>query len=141
MVAVKNDLLQDPMEHLQCALIERNWPPLQWARHVDGAAAELERAMRDHITGAEAPNGVLTTLESTKQQTVATLGRHVCDLRREHVELIDGVGELHWKTQALIHHLRSPQPPQAEGAEISLLRQSGEELLNKLRHHREANKG
>ena len=41
--------------------------------------SDLERAMREHVAATESANGALTTLESPKQQTVATLDRHVHD--------------------------------------------------------------
>jgi hypothetical protein len=140
MVAVKNDLLERPMDNMERALAEDGEAPAEWARTFDSASADLVRAMREHVKGAEAPNGALTTLESSKQQTLATLDRHVHDLRLEHAQLIDGVGELHGKAQGLLHRLGGSRQARsaAVGAEIALLRQAGEELLNRLREHREA---
>jgi hypothetical protein len=137
MVAVKTDLLDRPMDNLQRALARNDSSPVEWTRSVDLAAADLVRATREHINATESPNGALTTLESSKQQTVATLDRHVQEMRTEHMQLVDGAGELHSKLEGLLHRLHGPYPPQAVDSEIANLRQTGEGLLDRLREHRE----
>jgi len=136
MVAFKNDLLEHPLDRLEAALAaDPAGGPAVWMRNYRDVLGDLTRAMREHISATESPGGALTTLESPRQQTVATLEHLVQGLRSEHSQLVTSVGELHSNALSLSDRCPDGDAVATPVAEIMTVRQAGEELLTRLRDH------
>jgi hypothetical protein len=144
--AGENEPLQPSLEPLGWALAaEFPGREADWAAHVSRALDRLEKGLRQHIAGAEAPDGLLTEVDLTRP----TLVRRVSDLRREHSEFLDRVIALRRRVQGAAQAfqsqagagqpttLPSPAGPDAV-ADFGAIRRCGEQLVADLLHHKEA---
>jgi hypothetical protein len=139
MVAIKGDVLDASLDELESVLApDQSEASAAWARRYRNILGELAQTIRGHITSTESPGGALSTLESPKQQTAATLEHAVHKLRLDHIELMNNTCELYLNVQRLADHCAANGSEIAADAELSAARQAGDKLLHRLHEHQEA---
>jgi len=135
MVAVKSDVLTLSLDELQSVLDgDESESPAGWARRYRDVLRKLSQSLRQHVATAESPGGALTTLESPKQQTLATLDHSVRRLRMDHIELLNSASELYWIAQALAD-CRLTENGEKTVDEMVVARDAGRKLLHRVHEH------
>ena len=139
MAAIKKDPLQVPIDHLQRALTEPSDPDARsWTERVRNAVAELRQGLKEHESGAESPNGALSVLNSSKQDTAPILDRKVQQFRFEHLQFMDSTRELIDRLDTIRNRLQARDQASMPAGEIAEVQQTGTTLLNRVREHQEA---
>jgi hypothetical protein len=121
-----------------------------WAGEVDTALAELEAALRQHVAGAEASDGLLSGVDLKRPSYV----RRVSELRRQHEDFVRQIWDFRRDVAEAAATFRRtiPRPtapsvglpePAGPGAvpDFGALRQRGGRLTAALRQHRDAETG
>jgi Hemerythrin HHE cation binding domain len=115
----------------------------QWADDLGDALTGLAAVLRRHTDLAEAPDGLLSEVDLTRP----TLNRQVGELRREHRDFLDQVGDLQaqvrsaarafaWPPREPGSPSRLPEPaPAASIPDFGVLRQQLTRLVHALRQH------
>jgi hypothetical protein len=138
MIAEETDGLDDLLDELEFDLAQdQSEAPAQWARRYRDDLRELTQTIRQHVATTESPGGALTTLGSSKQQTLATLDHAVHNLRLDHVELLNSASELYWKAQGLADQYLAGSSGVAAEGEMADARRAGEKLLRRVHQHQE----
>jgi hypothetical protein len=143
---VIEDILVEAREELTKALAEElPGQERQWAQTVGHALAEVEHALRQHKTSAEAPQGLLSKMDLTRP----TLVRQVSGLRKEHTDLLYQVAALQAQLRAAAEAFRAqnsplpppgalPEPAPVAGViDFGAIRQSADQFLSALHHHQD----
>jgi hypothetical protein len=139
MVAIKGDVLDDSLDELESVLAaDQPEASATWARRYRDILGGLAQTIRGHISSTESPGGALSTLESPKQQTAATLEHAVHNLRLDHIELMNCACELYLNVQRLADHCLAQISEIATHDELIAAREAGGKLLRRLHEHQEA---
>lgn len=137
MNAVKTDPLQSPVENLERVLVapaQKN--ARDWTEQVGNALGGLLKGLRDHESGAEAPNGTLAVLNNPKQDMAPKLDRAVQQFRFEHVHFNDCARELLQKVDSLRNRVQTGGS--ASLPELEAIQREGNDLLTRVRNHQDA---
>jgi hypothetical protein len=114
-----------------------------WATELAATLDGLANGLQQHITNAEAPDGLLTEVDLTRP----TLARKVGVLRKEHADFLNQISafQLEVRRVAQAFHSRAqppdltsilPEPAAPTGvADLSEIRHHGEQLVADLQHH------
>jgi len=139
MVAIKKDPLERPTRLMREALAEKVQDnELEWVERFSRALDCLIRAIREHVTQAEAPNGALATLANPHQDAVATLDRRVRHLRTEHVQLLDDAGSLALFIESIRNRLLAKTFDNEALLDVDLIYGLSDEILTRLQEHQKA---
>lgn len=139
MVATKKNPLERPIKQMREVLAEGlHENELQWVERVGRSLEVLLRAIREHVTLAESPNGALATLASPHQDTVATLDRRVKHLRHEHVQLLDDASHLALYIESIHDRLLAKVDDCEAQLDVELIYGLALEILKQLEEHEEA---
>jgi hypothetical protein len=122
----------------------------EWTEAVRSALLGVKKAFQDHTTAAEAPDGVLVSVNRPAPATMPTVSRRVDCLRQEHIELSKQVTNLETHVQNALQAFKSQAklglgtdpllsaPASGTVPEFGTIRQIGEKLLATLLEHQRA---
>jgi hypothetical protein len=122
----------------------------EWTETVRAALIGVKKAFQDHTVAAEAPDGLLVSVNRLAPATLPTVSRRVDCLRQEHVNLSKQVTDLESQVQNALQAFKSQDkpgqatdpfvstPPSGAVPEFGTIRQIGEKLLETLQQHQRA---
>jgi hypothetical protein len=100
----------------------------RWATSLDTALADIEIALRNHLAAEKDSGGTLAEVDDTRP----SIARQADHLRNQQGELLTAVMTLRTRAQRLLQE-RAPRT-----VDLMAIRQETEQLLDRLRQHKEA---
>jgi FtsZ-binding cell division protein ZapB len=134
MASIKRDPFLTAVDRLESVVTESPAANAGWAEQVRSAIGVFQKALTTHESATEAPNGALSILNSSKQDTAPILDRKVQQFRFEHQQFIE-------RTRALLKQVDAigTRPPGPGSTRlIEEFHESARELVDGARSHQEA---